>query len=75
MGHFTTGSLEMKMDKRINNDERNPEFRTVEKMTFYACVKLHRNLITRPNCSKKKNGKSVFLVTLLVLFGCNLNIY
>lgn len=75
MGHSTTGSLEMKMDKRINNDERSPAFTTVEKTTFYACVKIHPNLITCPNCNEKR-AKSVFLgYSPGAVFGHDLNIY
>lgn len=65
----------MKMNKRINNDERSLAITTVEKRSFYACVKIHPNLITRPNCNEKK-GKSVFFgYTSGAVFSCDLNIY
>ena len=78
MGHSAAGCSEMKMNKRINNDEKSPAIPMVEKKSFYACVKIHPNLITRPNCNekKKKKGKSVFFgYTSSTVFSCNLNIY
>lgn len=65
----------MKMNERINNNERRPAITTVEKRSFCACVKMHPNLITWPNYNGKK-GKSVsFGHTLAAVFTCNLNIY
>lgn len=65
MGHSTACCSEMKMNRTINDDERNPEIAMLEKRRFYACVKIHPNLIRHPNC----NGEKVFyLGTFVALF-------
>lgn len=73
MGHSTAGSLEMKTHKRINNDKSSRAIAPGEKRSFYACVNIEPNLITCPDCNKKK---SVFVgYAFGTVFSCNLNSY
>ena len=71
MGHSTAGSLEMKMNKRINNDESSPAITTREK----SRAKLVRIvLISLHTLTAMKKGKSVvFGNTSGAVRGCNLN--
>lgn len=71
MGHSTVGSLEMKMNTRINSDESSPAITTREKRS----AKLVRIvLISLHTLTEMKKGKSVFFGnTSGAVRGCNLN--